>query len=219
MDEILVKMSAMADPHRVQVQKHFGSAPAYALGITMPEIRQLARGNKSHDLALQLWTTGIHEARILASIVDVSSEVTLEQMEAWVIDIDTWDLCDQVCVNLFWRTPYAVACAHNWSHRPEEYVRRAGFVLMAALAIHDKKADDEVFINFFPEILAQAQDPRNFVKKSVNWALRQIGKRNRTLCQAAVNLAQQMRTLDSPSARWIAIDALCELESRLNPEV
>jgi 3-methyladenine DNA glycosylase AlkD len=146
-------------------------------------------------------------------MVDDASRVTEHQMERWVKDLDSWDVCDQVCSNLFDRTPFAVRKASEWSSREEEFVKRAGFVLMAALSVHDKQAADGVFRRFFHAIKREATDERNYVKKAVNWALRQIGKRNVTLNREAVMLAREIRKIDSKSARWVASDALRELKN------
>jgi 3-methyladenine DNA glycosylase AlkD len=150
---------------------------------------------------------------MLASMVDDPKAVTEEQMETWVNDFKSWDVCDQCCNNLFRKTPYAPEKAVVWSGRDEEFVKRAGFVLMACLAVHDKTAPNEAFRAFFPLIRREAVDPRNFVKKAVNWSLRQIGKRNRELNENAIHLAEEISRIDSPSARWIAADALRELRS------
>ena len=166
---------------------------------------------KDHALAQQLWSSGIHEARILAGMIDEPKKVTGEQMESWAADFDSWDICDQVCSNLFDKTEFAYQKAHEWSGRKEEFVKRAGFVLMAVLSVHDKRAGDEKFMEFLPIIKREAVDDRNFVKKAVNWALRQIGKRNLKLNRAAVETAKEVQGLDSKAARWIASDALREL--------
>jgi 3-methyladenine DNA glycosylase AlkD len=171
------------------------------------------RIGRDHALARELWASGIHEARVLAGLVDDPAAVTAAQLERWAKDFDSWDVCDGVCSNLFDRTPYAWDKAVAWSARSREFVKRAGFVLMAALAVHDKTAPDERFKNFLPLIEREAVDERNFVKKAVNWALRQIGKRNRALNRDAIAAAKRIRKVDSRSARWIAADALRELES------
>ena len=134
-------------------------------------------------------------------------------METWVKDFDSWDVCDQVCSNLFDKTPFAYRKAIEWSKREEEFVKRAGFVLMATLSVHDKKADNKKFEQFFPIIKRESNDNRNFVKKAVNWALRQIGKRNLSLNKKAIKTAKEIQKMDSKSARWIASDALRELTS------
>lgn len=213
LDEILERLNALADPQNVAGQQRFGIRAAHQLGISMPQVRALAKGRRhSHDLALQLWATGIHEARILASLVDEVQALTREQMQAWASDFDSWDVCDQVCMNLFGAHPLGLEMALAWPHRPEEYVRRAGFVLMAVQAVHCKDLPDEIFEAYFPLMLQYATDERNFVRKAINWALRQVGKRNPALRQRAIETARQMQTIASSSARWIARDALRELE-------
>lgn len=180
----------------------------------MPEIRKLARSiKKDHALALELWETGIHEARIMASLIDAPKLVTSQQMDAWVKDFHSWDLCDQVCGNLFDRTAFAIEKALLYSSHSEEYIKRAGFVLMAEFAVHDKKADNEAFIALMPVIEREAWDDRNFVKKAVNWALRQIGKRNPELRVAAIACANRMLQQNTKAAKWIATDALKELSA------
>jgi 3-methyladenine DNA glycosylase AlkD len=159
---------------------------------------------------LELWATGIHEARILAAFVDDSARVTPGQMDAWAVDFDSWDVCDQTCLSLFDKTSYAVDKAKEWSGRPEEFIKRAGFALMAAMAWHDKSAPDGKLLDFLPIIVHESSDGRNFVKKAVNWALRQIGKRNASLRQAAIQTAHEIQSLGTPAGRWIAADALRE---------
>jgi 3-methyladenine DNA glycosylase AlkD len=213
-DEILKQLQALADPEAVAGMAKFAVGGQQTLGISIPTLRRMAKEvGKNHDLALQLWASGIHEARILASMIDEPKNVTEIQMEAWVKDFDAWDLCDQCCLNLFRKTRFAYQKIDQWSFREEEFVKRAAFTLMATLAVHDKKAGDETFIGWLPLIKREATDERNFVKKAVNWALRQIGKRNLSLNQAAIGTAQEIRQIESKSARWIAADALRELES------
>jgi 3-methyladenine DNA glycosylase AlkD len=185
-----------------------------ALGIPTSALRKLAREiGKDHELAENLWKSGVHEARILAALVDEPRKVTEAQAERWLRDFDSWDVCDCCCGNLFDKRPFAYRKAAEWSRRKEEFAKRAGFALMAALAVHDKKAAEAKFLKFLPLIKRESLDERNFVKKGVNWALRQIGKRNSRLNQAAVKAAQEIRKMDSRSARWIAADALRELTS------
>jgi 3-methyladenine DNA glycosylase AlkD len=212
--EVIHQLQALAKPEAVEGMARFGIKGLTLYGISIPELRILAKqvGSNS-ELAHHLWGSSIHEARILASMVEVPARVTEAQMEQWAQDFDSWDLCDQCCGNLFDKTPWAYAKATGWSSRPEEFVKRAGFALMAYLAVHDKKASDEKFLAFLLLIQGEAPDPRNFVKKAVNWALRQIGKRNLTLNEAAVGMAREIGKLDSKSARWIATDALRELTS------
>jgi 3-methyladenine DNA glycosylase AlkD len=161
-----------------------------------------------------LWKTGIHEARILASLVDDPTLVTPEQIDLWVKDFNSWDLCDQVCGNLFDRTPFAIEKAMEFSASKEEFIKRAGFVLMAEYAVHNKTAKDGVFTALLPIIEREAWDDRNFVKKAVNWALRQIGKRNINLEAAAIECANRILTQNSKPGKWIASNALNELTKK-----
>jgi 3-methyladenine DNA glycosylase AlkD len=210
--EILDKLKAQANPANVEGMARYGINPHNTLGVPMPVLRGMAREIKrDHPLALQLWDSGLHEARILAGLIADPRQVDEALMERWVHDFDSWDVCDQVCSNLFDRTPFAYSKAPEWSSRQPEFVKRAGFVLMAALAVHDKKAPDSAFEPFFPLILREAADGRNFVKKAVNWALRGLGKRNQALNARAIETAQDIARMDSKAARWVAADALREL--------
>jgi len=168
---------------------------------------------RDHLFALKLWETGLHDARLLATMVDDPKQITIDQMDKWVRDFDSWDIVDGSCGNLFDKTPFAVAKAKEWCKREEEFVKRAGFFLMAELAVHDKQAKDRLFLDFLPLIVEGSPDKRNFVKKAVNWALRQIGKRNLKLNKAAVSTALKMRRMESGAAKRIASDALRELKS------
>ena len=209
--ELIAELRSHANPANVAGMAQFGINPHDTLGVSIPVVRELAkRAGRDHALAAALWESGIHEARVLAALVDDPRWVTEEQMERWVTAFDSWDVCDQVCSNLFDRTPYAVDKAMEWAGRREEFVKRAGFALMAALAWHDRRSPDETFLQFLPVILRESTDQRNFVKKAVNWALRQIGKRNPALMQAAIQTAREMQAIQSPAARWIAADALRE---------
>jgi 3-methyladenine DNA glycosylase AlkD len=212
--QVLEKLKALANPEAVEGMAHYGINPDNTYGISIPALRELAKQiGVDHRLAEQLWKTGIHEARILAAFIADPKKLTEAQMEAWVQDFDSWDVCDQVCSNLFDRTRLAYQKAAEWSGREPEFVRRAGFTLMAALAVHDKAAKDSTFTPFFPLIVAAATDERNYVKKAVNWALRGLGKRNLALNERAIQTAQQIQKLDDRTARWIASDALRELTS------
>jgi len=211
--QIVEELKTLADPENLPGMQRFGIAIDSALGVPIPKLRQLAKKHKKdHALALSLWETGLHEARILAAFIDDPRAVNEAQMDAWVQDFNSWDLCDQCCSNLFDKTPFAFDKAAEWSAREEEFVKRAGFALMACLAVHDKKASDDKFLALLPYIEREAGDERNFVKKAVNWALRQIGKRNLPLNRAAIAVARKILRQDSRSARWIAGDALRELE-------
>ena len=192
----------------------FGIQSSNSFGVSVPKLRALARTvGRDHLLAMRLWETGLHDARLLATMVDDPDEVTIDQMDKWVRDFDSWDVVDGSCGNLFDKTPFAVAKAKDWCKREEEFVKRAGFVLMAELAVHDKEAKDKVFLDFLPVVIGGASDSRNFVKKAVNWSLRQIGKRNLKLNKAAVSTALKIQKIDSGAAKWIASDALRELKS------
>jgi 3-methyladenine DNA glycosylase AlkD len=213
-DEVIERLRAHSDSAAVQGMARFGINPINILGVSIPLIRNLAKQiGRDHDLAQRLWASGIHEARILATMVDYPQEVTARQMESWVKDFDSWDVCDQCCSNLFDKTPSAHEKACEWSSRKEEFVKRAGFTIMATLAVHDKKASNSQFERFLPIIERESTDGRNFVRKAVNWALRQIGKRNLRLNRLAINTAKQIEKKSSRSARWIASDAIRELTS------
>ena len=211
-EQIIANLKQLANAQAVEGMARFGIRPAQALGISMPTLRKMAKDiGKNQALALALWDSGIHEARILASMIAEPRLVSDALMEEWVNDFDSWDVCDQVCGNLFDKTPHAYQKAVQWCHHEREFVRRAGFVMMAELAVHDKKAQDEAFLQFFPLIKQYAGDERNFVKKAVNWALRQIGKRNSHLRTLALECAYEIQNMDSKTARWVAKDAIKEL--------
>ena len=212
--EILEKLKSLRDPRAVAAMAGYGINADNTFGISIPHLRKIAKEiGKDHALSEQLWSSGIHEARIVASMIADPRMVTEQELERWVSGFDSWDVCDQCCNNLFCRTDFAYQKAMEWGRRREEYVKRAGFVLMACLAVHDKGADDIQFRQFFPIIRSEASDERNFVKKAVNWALRQIGKRNRSMNVEAIRVATALKQIDSKSARWIACDALRELKS------
>ena len=212
LEQVLKELKSKANPKNVEGMARFGISCEGTLGISIYDLRPMAkRIGKDHKLAGELWRTGIHEARLLAGFIDEPEKVTEKQMESWASDFDSWDVVDQVCSNLFDKTGYAYAKAVEWSTRKEEFVKRAGFVLMAALSVHDKEASDREFEKFFPIIRRESTDDRNFVKKAVNWALRQIGKRNLALNGKAIKVAKEISRIDSRSARWIAADALREL--------
>lgn len=214
-DELIERLKLMENPANVAGMARFGINPKSTLGISVVTLRKIAReAGKDHALALKLWSSGIHEARILACFVADPKKVTPALMNRWVKDFDSWDVCDQCCMNLFDKTPFAYEKAKEWSQRKEEFVCRAGFALMAGLAVHDKKASNKSFQDFFPLIQKAATDSRNYVKKAVNWALRQIGKRNAFLHREAMRTANQIAKMDSSSARWIAADAIRELKSK-----
>jgi 3-methyladenine DNA glycosylase AlkD len=211
---VLRTLEGMGDPARAAGMARYGIRTDRALGISVTQLRGLARTlGRDHELAAALWRSGIHEARMLATLVDSPEEVSEAQMESWVRDLDSWDLCDGACGNLFDKTPFAFDKAVEWSGRAPEFEKRAGFALMAWLAVHRKGEDDRRFEAFLPLIEAQSRDDRQYVRKAVNWALRQIGKRSPSLHRRAIATAERIRRSEARSARWIAADALRELES------
>jgi 3-methyladenine DNA glycosylase AlkD len=212
--DVVRTLERMGDRSRLEGMSRFGIDTTRAVGVTVTELRRLARDlGHDHELAVALWASGLHEARLLASLVDEPAMVSEAQMEAWVADLDSWDVCDGVCGNLFDRTPFALDKAVEWSTREPEFEKRAAFALMASAAVHRKDLPDAAFASLLPVIRAQATDERNYVKKAVSWALRQIGKRSSGLNSHAVRTAERIERIDSPAARWVARDALRELRS------
>jgi len=217
---VLTRLRSMANADNVAGMARFGIGTTGTLGISVASLREVARDVRRaapgkperHELAAGLWASGVHEARELATMIEVPEMVTPPQMDAWVADVDSWDIGDGLCMGLFDRTPHAVEKANEWAHREEEFVRRAGFALMAALALKRHALPDEAYEPFLLLIRRYSTDERNFVKKAVNWALRQIGKRNERLRERAIGVARGMVELESRSARWVARDALRELE-------
>jgi len=213
--ELIEKLKAHADPGSLQGMARFGIRVDNSLGVRIPAVRKLAKSaGKDHDTAARLWASGIQEARMLAALIDEPEMVTERQMERWAACFDSWDLCDQVCANLFDKLDIAPAKAEEWAGREEEFVKRAGFVLMAVRAVHAKKSPDREFVKYLSLVEREACDERNFVKKAVNWALRQIGKRNAALMKKAVKSARKIEKMESRAARWIARDALREFERK-----
>jgi 3-methyladenine DNA glycosylase AlkD len=213
LNEVLDHLQSIANADNVAGMARFGINSQNTLGIDIYTLRKIAKGiGTDHALALQLWNSGIHEARILASYIADPHQMSEAQIEQWVADFDSWDVCDQV-VELFSKTPFTYRKVADWAQRPEEFVKRAAFALIAELAAHDKQANDEKLAQFFPIIVRASDDDRNFVKKAVNWALRNLGKRNRTLNKQAIATARHIQALGTRPARWIAADALRELTS------
>lgn len=213
-EEVMLQLKSKSVPENLAGMAKFGMAIEQRLGVSIPETRRIARSTgKDHELAQLLWRSGIADARILASMIDVPGQVSEIQMEEWVKDFNSWDVCDQVCMNLFDKVPFVARKVFEWSDRNEEFVKRAAFALIACLAWHDKKAGNEQFVAFLPVIVKGSVDERNYVKKAVNWALRHIGKRNLELNKAALETALQIRNIESRAAKWIASDAIRELES------
>ncbi len=213
-NEVIKELKSLSDPRAVEGMAKFGIRGEKRIGVSIPELRKMAkRINKDHKLALKLWSRKIPETMILASMVDDPEKVTEQQMEDWVKDINSWDVCDQLCMNLFEKVPFIIKKIKDWSKRDEEFVKRTAYSLIACLAWHDKESSDEKFINFIPIIKSGVTDERNFVKKAVNWALRNIGKRNTNLNKVAIKVAREIQQMDSKTARWIASDAIRELTS------
>ena len=201
-----------ARPGELAGMARFGIVGDNRLGLSVPAMRSIARTlGRDHALALVLWETGIPDARIVASIVTDPALLTSRQMDAWVKGFAAWDVCDQTCLNAFCKSPLAWSKVSVWAKRKDEFVRRAAFALLATLAVHDKRADDQTFIAALGLTEATACDDRNFVKKAVNWALRNIGKRNAVLRVAAIEAALRIQQQGTRPARWIAADALREL--------
>jgi 3-methyladenine DNA glycosylase AlkD len=220
-EQLIARLRERAHPANVAGMARYGISSAGTLGVTMPVLRTIAWELKPearadpevvHGLAAALLASGVHEARILAGLVEVPELVTPEQADAWVAEIDSWDVCDGLSV-LWASTPFGVEKAREWTGSDEEFVKRSGFAVVVALTVHAKKMPDEVFLSFLELVEREACDERNFVKRAVNWALRQIGKRNTCLNVAAVEVASRLRDSDSRAAQWVASDALRELRS------
>lgn len=214
-EDVIRILKSNANPKNVEGMARFGINSKNTLGISVPYLRALAKKiGKDHKLSQELWDSKIHEAKMLASMIEDFRLVSEKQMDSWIKDFDSWDVCDQVCMNLFDKTDIAYEKAAEWAKRKNEFEKRAGFSMMASLACHDKAAPDSKFKTFFQLIKSESLDERNFVKKAVNWALRQIGKRNHGLRKEAIKTAKDILKIDSKSARWIANDAIRELEKK-----
>ncbi|MFZ1730606.1 MAG: DNA alkylation repair protein [Bacteroidota bacterium] len=217
--EIIAELRSQSNEINRAGMARFGINTERAFGMSIPPLRSMGKLlGRNHERALALWASGWHEARLLAVFTDEAKKVTAEQMDSWVKDFNSWDITDQCCSNLFIHTPFAVEKVREWAERKEEFVRRAAFAMMAALAVHSKTLGDDDFRSFFPLITDKADDDRNFVKKAVNWSIRQIGKRNLALHRDAIALAEELTARSSRSAHWIARDALRELHSEATIE-
>jgi 3-methyladenine DNA glycosylase AlkD len=213
-EHIIDEIKRQGNAKAVAGMARFGIHTTRAFGVSIPQLRDLAKKTgTNHEIAQELWKTGIHEAHILVSMIDDPTKVSEDQMEKWATDFDSWDVVDGCCGNLFDKTDFAIRKADEWSMRKQEYVKRAGFVLMAELAFHNKEASNKTFLDFLPLIVREAADERNFVKKAVNWALSQIGKRNAILNSTAIKTCLKTQDSDHRSAKWVASDALRELTS------
>jgi 3-methyladenine DNA glycosylase AlkD len=213
-NEIIKELGNLSDPEGIKGMERFGITAKKAYGVRIPKLRSIAKkAGKNHYLAKELWEADYRETKILACMIEDPELVTEEQMDEWVLKFDFWEICDQCCMNLFRKTSFANKKIFEWSNREEEFVKRAAFTLIAVLAVHDKQVPNVKFEQFFPIIIKGSSDDRNYVKKSVNWALRQIGKRNLDLNKKAIMIAEEIKTINSKNARWIATDALRELKN------
>ena len=211
---ILAELRKLGEKRNVEGMARFGIVAKSVYGVSKPKLDILARRiGKDHNLALELWESGVHDAKILAGMIDEPTKVTAAQMNRWVRDFDNWDTCDGTCCHLFVFADAAWDRAMEWTKRSGEFQKRAGFALIAYLAYRDKQATDTLFRKTLPILLREAHDERNFVRKAINWALRNIGKRNLALNRTTIQTAEKIKKLDSRAARWIAADALRELKS------
>ena len=216
-EEVLFAIKKASTPEGIKKKAYFGITEVGNFGLTAPQIKAIARDiGKDHSLALELWETSVHEARHIAVLIADKKMVTEKLMNKWVKDFNSWDIVDDCCGKLFCKTPFAYEKAVEWSGRKNEFEKRAGFALMATLAVHDKNAKDIEFEKFFPFLFRESHDERNFVRKAINWAIRQIGKRNQRLCKKAIKLSEDLLKKDDKSSRWIASDALRELKKYSN---
>ena len=214
---IIARLRSHADPVNAAGMARFGINKEGALGVSVPLLRQIAKEvGHDHKLAIELWDSGIHEARVLTAFIGSAKELDEATMDRLALETDSWDICDQLCGELFAYHTLRFTKAMQWAERPEEFVKRSGFSLMARLAVRDKKAPDEAFVALLPLIEKHSTDERNMVKKAVNWALRQIGKRNLRLHALAIESGERIRSMNDRTARWIAGDALRELRK---PEI
>ena len=204
----------LGEKRNVEGMWRFGIRAKKVFGVSKPKLDELAKTiGRNHELGMELWETGIHDARLLGVLISEPAKVDTKQMDRWVKDFDNWDVCDGSCCHLFVFAAPAWKKAFEWTRRKREFEKRAGFALAAFLAVHDKRAADAIYRKFLKAIEREAWDDRNFVRKAVNWALRNIGKRNLELNRAAIASAERIRRQDTRSARWIAADALRELRS------
>jgi len=213
--EVLRTLEDLANPEVRAKMAYFGVQAPIANGVSAPLLHKLAREiGKNHQLANELWACEVHEAKILASLIGEPEKATANEMEVWARAFDSWDVVDTACCYLYAGSKFAWKKAQDWSKRRELFIKRAGFALVAYLSYKNKQAPDEKFAKFLKVIERESDDDRHFVKKAVNWALRNIGKRNRKLNREAIRIAEKLRMRDSRAARWIATDALRELRSK-----
>ena len=212
--DVLEKLKSMESPNDREGMARFGINTKNTLGRSIYKLRPMAKEiGKNHELAQELWKSGVHEARILAVFIDDPLKVSEEQIEAWAKDFDSWDICDQATTSLFDQTEFAWKKVYEWAKRDEEFVKRGAFAMIAGLAVHDKKASDNEFEKLLPIIKKASTDERNYVRKAINWALRNIGKRNKNLNKRAIGVAKEIDKIDDRTAHWIAKDALRGLQN------
>lgn len=215
-EKLILQLREKSSQESLDGQKRFGISGRNMLGVSIYDIRRISKGIRDHEIALGLWASEIHDARLMACFVDIPQNVTRDQMDTWVADFDSWDLCDQATTSLFDLTSLAPQAVFDWAKGEQEFTRRAAFSTIAGLAVHNHGMLNEDFTNYFQLIREYSTDPRNFVKKGVNWALRNIGKRNETLLVKCTQFAEELQQTDDKTARWIASDALREFRKRLN---
>jgi len=213
-ESMMLELRKFANPANVEGQQRFAIHGGEQLGVPLPEIRRLAKGVRDHDLAQELWKSNVHEARLLATMIDDPRQVTADQMNEWAAEFESWDICDQAADNLFIHTADILRLIPVWAADEREFVRRAAFASIAALAWNGHDTPDDTLADYFPLIEKYAQDPRNFVKKAVNWALRNVGKRRPGLRSPSIELARRLSLSESPAARWIGKDALKEFDTK-----
>lgn len=214
LQEIIDRLESLSSPENIEGMAKFGITPEKTYAVKIPELRKIAKETgKNHRLALKLWELDFRETKILACMIDDPKMVSSEQLNEWVLEFDYWEICDQCCMNLFRKTPFAYDKIFEWGEHVDEFVKRAAFSLLAVMAVHDKMQPDEKFESYFPLIISASTDNRNFVKKAVNWALRSIGKKNSALNKRSIELAERILALNTKSSKWIANNALKELKS------
>jgi 3-methyladenine DNA glycosylase AlkD len=214
LSEVLARLDSLADPAVKASQGRFGIQVDRSLGISLYTLREIAKGIQDHALAIGLWETGIHEARLLAAMVEEVDQVTREQCEKWGREFNSWDICDNVTDDVFIHTPFVMELITSWATRDEEFVKRAAFAMIAEITIHRKEIPDSAIMDLYPLIANASVDERNFVKKAVSWALRNIGKNRAGLRKSVRDLAEVLMQSDSKSARWVARDTLNELNKK-----
>ncbi len=216
LEEVLNKLKSKTSKKYFESSKNFGVTGKGRLGVSVPNIRKIGKEiGTNHNLALELWETKIPEAMILASIIGDAKKLISKDADIWVLQIQDWDVCDMLCMNLLEKTSYALEKINKWYKSDKEFVKRTAYALIACLAWHNKEANDTYFIKFFPIIKEGVTDDRNFVRKAVNWALRNIGKKNLNLNREAIKFAREIEKIENKTAKWIATDALKELQSKI----